>query len=47
MKHFLEGRLSYSHALWRTKNEDEWNQIAKEMAGEVGAEKCVEVYDYS
>ena len=33
-------------ALWRTKNKDELNLIAKEMAGEVSPEKFIEVYDY-
>jgi len=33
-------------ALWRTKNKDELNIIAKEMAGEVSPEKFIEVYDY-
>jgi hypothetical protein len=30
-------------ALWRTKNIDELNLIAKEMAGEVNPEKFLEV----
>ena len=34
-------------ALWRTKNKDELNLIAKEMAGEVSPEKFIEVYDYN
>jgi hypothetical protein len=33
-------------ALWRTKNKDELNLIAKEMAGEVSPEKLIEVYNY-
>jgi tRNA A37 threonylcarbamoyladenosine biosynthesis protein TsaE len=33
-------------ALWRTKNKDELNLIAKEMAGEVSPEKFIEVYNY-
>ena len=33
-------------ALWRTKNKDELNLIAKEMAGEVSPEEFVEVYNY-
>jgi hypothetical protein len=33
-------------ALWRTKNTDELNLIAKEMAGEVSPEKFMEVYEY-
>ena len=33
-------------ALWRTKNTDELNLIAKEMAGEVSPEKFLEVYNY-
>ena len=32
--------------LYRTKNRDELNQIAKEFAGEVSPEKFIEVYDY-
>ena len=33
-------------ALWRTKNKDELNLIAKEMAGEVSPEEFIEVYNY-
>ena len=33
-------------ALWRTKNKDELNPIAKEMAGEVSPEEFIEVYNY-
>ena len=33
-------------ALWRTKNTDELNLIAKEMAGEVSPEKFLEVYHF-
>jgi hypothetical protein len=33
-------------ALWRTKNKDELNLIAKEFAGEVDPEKFLEVYEY-
>ena len=33
-------------ALYRTKNKDELNLIAKEFAGEVSPEKFIEVYDY-
>ena len=32
--------------LYRTKNRDELNQIAKAFAGEVSPEKFIEVYDY-
>jgi len=31
-------------AIWRTKNIDELNLIAKKMAGEVSPEKFMEVY---
>tara|TARA_B110000503_G_scaffold82641_1_gene126064 strand:+ start:58 stop:378 length:321 start_codon:yes stop_codon:yes gene_type:complete len=33
-------------ALWRTKNKDELNLIAKEFSGEVDVEKFMEVYEY-
>ncbi len=33
-------------ALWRTKNKDELNLIAKEFSGEVEPEKFLEVYEY-
>lgn len=33
-------------ALWRTKNKDELNLIAKEMSGEVSPEKFLEMYEY-
>ena len=33
-------------ALWRTKNKDELNLIAKEMAGEVSPETFLEIYQY-
>ena len=33
-------------ALWRPKNKDELNLIAKEMAGEVSPEEFIEVYNY-
>jgi len=33
-------------ALWRTKNKDELNLIAKEISGEVDVEKIMEVYEW-
>jgi hypothetical protein len=33
-------------ALWRTKNTDDLNLMAKEMAGEVSQEKFIKVYNY-
>ena len=32
--------------LWKTKNRNEFNLIAKEMAGEVSPEKFIEVHEY-